>query len=128
MFGPAGQRALLVLAGLGTAVVLTGGNLFLAHTVANVERWRRALTVAWLAVLVSSGGLVIPLIVAGLTARSLPAVLGPGRLAWTWAVLAAVAHDLTAAGCVLASAAMVPLRAGRTSGRAASSGSRRPAG
>ncbi|HVT18315.1 MAG TPA: hypothetical protein VHQ90_19330, partial [Thermoanaerobaculia bacterium] len=65
---PAAERALLVLAGIGTAVVLTGGNLFLAHTVAQVQAWRRTLAAAWIAVLAASGGLVIPLVVAGLTA------------------------------------------------------------
>ncbi len=99
------ERALLVLAGVGTALVLTGGNLYLAHTVAQVRPWRRTLAAAWLPVLAASGGLVLPLIVAGLSARTLPQVLGAGRLAWTWALLAALAHELTAAGCVLASAA-----------------------
>ena len=56
-------------------------------------------------VLAASGGLVLPLIVAGISARSVPQVLGSGRLEWTWALLAALAHELTAAGCVLASAA-----------------------
>jgi hypothetical protein len=103
--GAGAERALLVLAGVGTALVLTGGNLFLAHTVAHVERWRRALTVTWLAVLVASGALVVPLIVAGLGARTLPEVLGSARLEWSWSVLAALAHEATAAGCILASAA-----------------------
>lgn len=101
----AAERALLVLAGIGTAVVLTGGNLYLAHTVAQVQLWRRTLAAAWIAVLAASGGLVIPLIVAGLTARTVPQVLGTGRLEWPWALLASLAHELTAAGCVLASAA-----------------------
>jgi len=99
------ERALLVLAGVGTALVLTGGNLYLAHTVAQVRPWRRTLAAAWVLVLGASGGLVLPLIVAGISARSVPQVLGSGRLEWTWALLAALAHELTAAGCVLASAA-----------------------
>ena len=102
---PATERGLLVLAGIGTALVLTGGNLYLAHTVAQVQPWRRTLAATWLAVLAASGGLVLPLIVAGLSARSLPEILAAGRLEWPWAVLAAIAHELTAAGCVLASAA-----------------------
>src|SRR6202051_505317 len=53
------ERALLVVAGLGTALVLTGGNLYLAHTIARVRRWRGRLAVVWLVVLVSSGGLVV---------------------------------------------------------------------
>jgi hypothetical protein len=102
---PIAERALLVLAGIDTALVLTGGNLFLAHTVAQVQPWRRTLAAAWILVLAASGGLALPLIVAGLSARSLPQVLVDQQLAWSWALLAAVAHELTAAGCVLASAA-----------------------
>jgi hypothetical protein len=102
---PAAERALLILAGIGTALVLTGGNLFLAHTVAQVQPWRRTLAAAWLAVLAASGGLALPLIVAGLTARTVPQVLSSRQLEWPWALLAAIAHELTAAGCVLASAA-----------------------
>jgi hypothetical protein len=105
LVAPAAERALLVLAGIGTALVLTGGNLFLAHTVAQVQPWRRTLAAAWILVLAASGGLALPLIVAGLSARSLPQVLADQQLAWSWALLAAVAHELTAAGCVLASAA-----------------------
>jgi hypothetical protein len=101
----AAERALLVLAGIGTAVVLTGGNLYLAHTIAQVQPWRRTLAAAWIAVLAASGGLILPLIVAGLTARTVPQVLGAGQLEWPWALLASLAHELTAAGCVLASAA-----------------------
>jgi hypothetical protein len=101
--GAAAERALLVVAGVGTALVLTGGNLYLAH--ARVRRWRRALGAVWLAVLVSSGGLVVPLVAAGLLGRTLPRLLGGEGLAWSWSLLAALAHEVTAAGCVLAAAA-----------------------
>jgi hypothetical protein len=103
--GAAAERALLVVAGVGTAVVLTGGNLYLAHAMARVRRWRRALAVVWLAVLVSSGGLVVPLVAAGLRGRTLPQLLDGWVLAWGWSLLAALAHEVTAAGCVLAAAA-----------------------
>ncbi|HVT17763.1 MAG TPA: hypothetical protein VHQ90_16495 [Thermoanaerobaculia bacterium] len=113
---PAAERALLVLAGIGTALVLTGGNLYLAHTVAQIQAWRRTLAAAWIAVLAASGGLVIPLVVSGLTGRTVPQVLAGGQLEWPWALLASIAHELTAAGCVLASAAwaaMPPVAAAR---------------
>ncbi|HEV3074009.1 MAG TPA: hypothetical protein VHB47_06280, partial [Thermoanaerobaculia bacterium] len=112
------ERALLVVAGIGTALVLTGGNLYLAHTVAQVRSWRRTLAAAWVLVLAASGGLVLPLIVAGISARSVPQVLGAGRLEWTWALLAALAHELTAAGCVLASAAWAAQAAAAGAGAA----------
>jgi len=99
------ERALLMVAGVGTALVLTGGNLYLAHAIARVRRWRRALAAVWLAVLVSSGGLVVPLVAAGLRGRTLPQLLGSELLAWGWSLLAALAHEVTAAGCVLAAAA-----------------------
>jgi hypothetical protein len=112
------ERALLVVAGVGTALVLTGGNLYLAQTVAQVKAWRRTLAAAWVLVLAASGGLVLPLIVAGISARSVPQVLGAGRLEWTWALLAAIAHELTAAGCVLASAAWAAQAGGAGTGTA----------
>jgi hypothetical protein len=113
------ERALLAVAGVGTALVLTGGNLYLAHTVAQVKAWRRTLAAAWVLVLAASGGMVLPLIVAGISARSVPQVLGAGRLEWTWALLAAIAHELTAAGCVLASAAWAAQAGGTRAGTAA---------
>jgi MFS family permease len=105
------ERALLVVAGVGTAVVLTGGNLYLAHSIARVRRWRRLLAAVWLAVLASSGGLVVPLVAAGLSGRSLPQLLSGEPLAWGWSLLAALAHEVTAAGCVLAAAAAAAERA-----------------
>ena len=105
---PGWERALLVVAGLGAALVLTGGNLYLAHAVAITKRWRTRLTLAWAIVLTSSGSLLVPMIAAGLSGRTLPEVLGSTKLQWSWAVLAAVAHEITAAGCMLASAASAP--------------------
>jgi len=102
------QRGLLVVAGLGTAVVLTGGNLYLAHSLATARRWRPLLVAVWMAVLASSGALLVPMIAAGLSGRTLPQVLGSSDLQWGWAVLAALAHEVTAAGCMLASAASAP--------------------
>ena len=103
--GNSWQRVLLVIAGIGTAVVLTGGNLYLANTLATVTRWRGQLAGVWLVVLLSSGSLVVPLIAGGLGGRPLHEVLASDRSRWAWAVLAAVAHEVTAAGCMLAAAA-----------------------
>jgi len=102
------QRGLLVVAGIGTTVVLTGGNLFLAHTLATATRWRGKLACIWLVVLLASGSLIVPLIAGGLGGRALHEVLGSVRLQWAWAVLAALAHEVTAAGCMLAVAAPKP--------------------
>jgi MFS family permease len=100
------QRRLLMLAGFGTALVLTGGNLYLAHAIARVRRWRAGLVVVWLVVLASTGGLVVPMIAAGIGGRTLPQVLGAHLLAWAWSLLAALAHEVTAAGCILSAAAL----------------------
>jgi MFS family permease len=98
------------VAGVGTALVLTGGNLYLAHAIARVRRWRRMLGAVWLAVLASSGGLVVPLVAAGLIGRTLPQLLGGEGRAWGWSLLAALADEVTAAGCVLAAAAVASER------------------
>jgi MFS family permease len=100
------ERELLVLAGLGTAMVLTGGNLYLAHAIARVRRWRGGLVAVWLVVLASTGGLVVPMIAGGISGRSLPEILSSHSLAWAWSLLAALAHEVTAAGCMLSAAAL----------------------
>jgi hypothetical protein len=104
--GAAWERGLLVVAGIGTATVLTGGNLYLAHAIGSARRRRRWLVGVWLLVLASTGGLVVPLIAAGLGGRTLPQLLAGAALTWTWSGLAALAHEVTAAGCVLAAAAL----------------------
>ena len=104
--GAAWERGLLVVAGIATATVLTGGNLYLAHAIGSARRRRRWLVGVWLLVLASTGGLVVPLIAAGLGGRTLPQLLGGAALTWTWSGLAALAHEVTAAGCVLAAAAL----------------------
>jgi hypothetical protein len=53
----AAEHGLLVVAGIGTALVLTGGNLYLPHPVAQIKAWRRTLAATWIAVLAASGGL-----------------------------------------------------------------------
>jgi hypothetical protein len=100
------ESALLILAGCGTALVLTGGNLYLAPAIARVRRWRAGLVVVWLIVLASTGGLIVPLIAAGIGGRTLPQVLDRQLLAWAWSLLAALAHEVTAAGCMLSAAAL----------------------
>ncbi len=104
--GAGWERGLLVVAGIGTATVLTGGNLYLAHAIGGARRRRRGGVGVWLLVLASTGGLVVPLIAAGLGGRTLPQLLGGAALTWTWSGLAALAHEVTAAGCVLAAAAL----------------------
>src|SRR5262249_21334876 len=101
----AAERTLLVVAGVGTALVLTGGNLYLAHSLATVRRWRPGLAAVWRGGLVSPGGWVVPLAAARLRGRGLPQLLDGEPLAWGWSLLAALAHEVTAAGCVLAAAA-----------------------
>jgi len=90
--GAAWERGLLVVAGIGTATVLTGGNLYLAHAIGGARHRRRWLVGVWLLVLASTGGLVVPLIAAGLGGRTLPQLLGGAALTWTWSGLARISQ------------------------------------
>lgn len=99
------EQFLLSLAALGTAVAVTGGGIYIAHAALTAPRWRLPLGIAWLTVLTASAGLVSPAIAAGLADQELYDVVSSPALRAAWAVLAALAHELTAAGCMLAAAA-----------------------
>jgi hypothetical protein len=101
----AAERALLTIAAVGTALVLTGGGIYLAHAALTAPRWRLPLGLAWTLVLTATAGLVAPAIAGGLAGRELHDILGSPELRSAWAVLASLAHELTAAGCMLAAAA-----------------------
>jgi hypothetical protein len=85
-----------------------------------VRRWRVGLVVVWLVVLASIGGLVVPLIAAGIGGRTLPQVLDRHLLAWAWSLLAALAHEVTAAGCMLSAAALASTAAAAANERSQS--------
>jgi hypothetical protein len=90
---PDTEQLLLSVAAVAMAVVLMGGLTYLAHAALTAPRWRIALGIAWALVLSAS---------AGLANQELHEVFSvPGlRLALT--LLAALAHELTATGCILA--------------------------
>jgi hypothetical protein len=102
---PDAEKLLLSVAAVATAVVLTGGNIYLAHAALTAPRWRISLVIAWALVLGASAGLVAPGIAGGLANRELHEVVGSPGLRGAWALLAALAHELTAAGCILAAVA-----------------------
>ena len=87
---PDTEQLLLIVAALAMAVVLTGGVTYLAHAALTAPRWRIALGIAWALVLGASAGLVAPAIAGDLANQEL---------------LAALAHGLTATGCILATVA-----------------------
>ena len=102
------EQILLSVAAMGTAVAVTGGGIYIAHAALTAPRWRLALGIAWLLVLTASAGLVAPAIAARLAGQELHEVVNSPALRAAWAVLAALAHELTAAGCMLAAAASSP--------------------
>lgn len=103
--GADAEQVLLSVAAIGTAVVLTGGGVYIASAALTAPRWRLALGIAWVLVLTASAGLVAPAIAGRLADQELHEVVSAPSLRRAWAVLAALAHELTAAGCMLAAAA-----------------------
>jgi Kef-type K+ transport system membrane component KefB len=102
---PDTEQLLLSVAAVATAVILTGGGIYIAHAALSALRWRLALGIAWVLVLSASAGLVAPAIAGGLANQELHEVIGSPGLRQAWALLAALAHELTAAGCILAAVA-----------------------
>jgi hypothetical protein len=98
------RQFLLVIAAIGTASILTGGQLYLIHVIGTVRKWRPGLVIIWLGVLTFSGAMIIPSVFGGLSSNLLPSVLSGEQKLW-WSLIAAMSHELTAAGCVLASIA-----------------------
>src|ERR1700730_5929181 len=79
--------------------------------------YNSGLLAVWLGVLLASGALVVPLIAGGLSGRTLPQVLAAAGLGWASSLFAALAHELTAAGCILASVAASIASAGGAESR-----------
>lgn len=101
---PSTRQTLLIIAAIGTASILTGGQLYLIHVIGTVRKWRPGLVIIWLGVLTFSGAMIIPAVFGGLSSTLLPSVLSLEQKLW-WSLIAAMSHELTAAGCVLASIA-----------------------
>lgn len=97
-----------VFAGTGVAsgVVLTGGNVYLAHALA--EHWRRRgglwaiLLVAWTLFLVFAILLIAPALVYGLNHSALATVLTTPAARWGWSVVAALSVEVLAAAAMAA--------------------------
>ena len=102
---PDTEQLLLSVVALAKAVILTGGGIYIAHAALSAPRWRPALGITWVLVLSASAGLVAPAIAGGLANQELHEVISSPGLRQAWAILAALAHELTAAGCILAAVA-----------------------
>lgn len=107
----------LAISGVGFALTLTGGNVYLAHVIGMTRRYW--LVVPWLLVLGCTGFLLTPMQVASLEGQHLQAVLAGAELTWTWQATNVLAGELVAASCMLA--ALVAQRAGQQAGEQASS-------
>jgi hypothetical protein len=98
--------SLIAVSGAGAAIVLSAGQLYIVHVVGTVER-RLTLAILWAGILLMTGVLVTPMIIAGLEARTLPQVLTQPVTAgwsgrWVWAAVAVLAVEVAAAVCVYA--------------------------
>lgn len=97
--------ALLVTTGVGTALALSLGSIYIAHALASFTRARRLLLLAWALLLACSGVLSAPLLVAGLAGEHLHEVLSTPKLRWFWSTAAVLAHELVVGGCMLGAVA-----------------------
>ena len=103
------EAGLVGLTGVATAIVLTGGNMYLAHSIAD-ERvrggwYKIALGVAWIAELLFSLALIAPSLVNALRASGMDGVLATSGAQWLWAIAAVLAVETLAAAAMVADAA-----------------------
>lgn len=93
---PALEWLLTSFSAVGTALVLTFGNLQLAHVVgdARMETWRRIVAVvAWALLLLLTTVVLTPLVVMATQAHALATVLRDGAL-WLWCAVAVVSVEI----------------------------------
>lgn len=99
------EASLLTITGIATGIVLTGGGMYLAHTLAQARRhWftRLLLTLCWLALLGFTVILLAPMMLSGLRASDLIAVIPDTSAQWTWSITAVLAIEVMAGGIMLA--------------------------
>ncbi len=100
------EGAILAVTGIATGAVLTGGGMYIAHTLAQpaAGRLRLLLAVCWLSLLAFSVVLIAPALVFTLRASELAGVLSAERSQWLWAVTAVLAVEVLAGGAMAAHA------------------------
>lgn len=99
------RTGMLTLAAVATGIVLTGGSAYLAHSLPGLVRHRRLVAVCWVTILVTTGGLLAPLVVGSLSHRELDEVLTSPAARWSWALGAVLCVELVAGAGMLAHAA-----------------------
>lgn len=93
--------------GIASGVVLTGGNIYLAHALA--AHWKRRgglwaiLLVAWASFLAFAVILIAPALVYGLAHSVLAEVLSTPAWRWFWGIVAALSVEILAAASMAAS-------------------------
>lgn len=101
------RKALLGASGAALALVLTGGGAYLVHAIVRIRRFQGLLMGIWVGILTCIAVLVTPRLVAGLRLATSPLaeVLSTEPLRWGWSIVAVLAGELVATGCMLAYAA-----------------------
>lgn len=101
------RKVLLGASGAALALVLTGGGAYLVHAIVRIRRFQGLLLAIWVGILTCIAILVTPRLVAGLRLATSPLadVLSTDALRWGWSIVAVLAGELVATGCMLAYAA-----------------------
>lgn len=103
---PAVEASVYAWTGVASGLVLTGGNVYLAHALAQHYKRRGGLwwvlLGAWVLFLAFSIVLIAPALVAGLTHSVLAEVLTAPQQRWLWAVVAALSVEVLAAAAMAA--------------------------
>lgn len=103
---PAVEASVYAWTGVASGLVLTGGNVYLAHALAQHYKRRGPLWVvllgSWVLFLGFTVVLIAPALVAGLAHSVLAEVLTTPQQRWLWAIVAALSVEVLAAAAMAA--------------------------
>lgn len=99
------EGGVLGLTGVATGIVLSGGQMRIAHKLPNMPNggWKVVIAVVWALMLVFSVVMIAPLLVAGINHQAdLAEALPTAFWRWLWAIVAVTSVELIAAGVMVA--------------------------
>lgn len=98
------EAPMITATGIATGLVLSGGQMYIAHALPKVpkSRWRDLMVFGWVLMLVFSVMMISPFLVAGIQTQADLAKVLQGGWQWGWAIVAVTSVEIIAAIAMVA--------------------------